>query len=470
MHLFAQFGLIGALLPAIGIPAFAQPPSGASPSPANRALPPGRPLDPARTKITTIASASAGAKGIAVRLTLPPKPRYAAGAPVAIAVSPGSHDAFDAGRLTVAGCGFIEVYWASPDGGAGPYDFGGPNWILGLRDVIRFALGRTADTQGQTIRNLAGAIPALTSNVGIVGFSHGGNACGAVAGLHGEEIADLAYYVSWESPYGEGAVGEELGSQRDQGRVNPAYDPRTGVLDLSKLAYDPNLPQRGRSSARSPGAPGVLPFRGALFFDLDGDGRFSPETDYRHQPVLWDAGDGPRFWYSVRLLREAEKRNLFAGQRPAYIPSADEALEFWRTRDATGLVPEAIRKIPQLAVIVVAHVSDHMQAAPDHPHIRAQVNAFQKVGARFVRLNPDRAYLEWLSPRQIPAAPDNDAGLLYDAKTIGAAVCPDDVAPGPSLASVAVCDLADRVQARNFEPNLDRVLFPNSPRAVGPNP
>ena len=46
----------------------------------------------------------------------------------------------------------------------------------------------------------------LTNNIGIVGSSHGGNACGLAMLLHGSEFPDLAFYASMESPYGEGNV------------------------------------------------------------------------------------------------------------------------------------------------------------------------------------------------------------------------------------------------------------------------
>lgn len=77
-----------------------------------------------------------------------------------------------------------------------------------------------------------------------------------------------------------------------------------------------------------------------------------------------------------------------------------------------------------MAVIVVAGATDHVQIAPDHPHIRAQVNAFQEAGAKLIRLNPDRAYVEWLFDGEVPDVPDNDAGLRYTPKTVKAALSP----------------------------------------------
>jgi len=464
----ARIFLVSISLLAIGVVTFAQPRPAQTPRPGTDRQPglaPGLPTQP-RGILTHIPSRAGGEKGIAVRVVSPEKPRYNSGAPVAIAVA-GGHSAGNAsGRLNVASCGFIEVYFAFPGGGqgqaqsGGTYDYRGPNCILALRDVILFAMGKIADKQGHKIQDLAGNIPVLTSNVGLHGGSHGGNACGAVMGLYGKEFPQLAWYASWESPYGE--ISFELAR-----RLNPTYDPQTSELDLSKLAYDPDIEvlstwNRRRNQEQTP------VFRGSLFFDLDGDGRYNAQTDYIQEASIFDAGRGPRQWYSVRMIREAEKRNLFGDKRAAHIPTLKEAIEFWRYCEASGLVPDAVRNIPNLAVIVEARETDHVQVTPDHAHIRIQVNGFQKAGARFIRLNPDRAYVEWLLDKSIPGLPDNDAGLQYNWQTILSAVCPDELADGQLLSQAAICELADRVQAGNFEPNLDSVLFPDAPKITIP--
>ena len=420
--------------------------------------------DRPRGVLTRIPSAVGDGQGIAVRIVPPDKPRYPTGAPVVISVNPGPHDA--TGRLRVAECGFVEVFFASADFGEGPYDYGGQDWILGLRDVTQFALGKIADKEGRRIQDLAGKIPVLPNNVGTIGLSHGGNACGAMMGLHGQDIPELAWYVSWESPYGEGAVGEELGSPRtEEGRVNPAYNAEIGTLDLSKLAYDPNLAMTGRG--RTPQQRRELPFLGSLFFDLDEDEHFDPKTDFRHQPIRFDGGQEPKFWYSKRLLSEAKSRSLFGESWPEHIATFEEASEFWHYRDATEQIPDAIRKLPNLAVIVIANEDDHMQVAPDHPHIRIQANAFQEAEARFIRVNPDRAYVQWLTGESRPGVVDNDAGILYDHKTIRSALCPNEAAHR-ILHVAAMCELADRVQESNFQSNLDSVLFPDAPKVAVP--
>jgi len=451
----------------------------AQPGPAKgfrRFGPAGRPpLPPIRPRgiLTHVPSTAGGEDGIAVSIIAPKKPRYEAGSPVAISVAGGHSAGTATSRMNMAGCGFVEVGFAFPGGGqgearsGGTYDYRGPKCIEALRDVILFVMGKIPDGQGQKMQDLVGDVRVLTSNVGLHGGSHGGNACGAVMGLWGQQFPELAWYVSMESPYGEGAVGAELGGRG--GRLCPAYNPDTGVLDLTKLAFDPDLEIRpfgaGRFGDRS--SPTLI---GSVFLDMDGDGTCGSEDDYRLQPPVFDVGQGRKAWYSVRLMRDAEKRGLFGEPRPAHIPTLEEAVEFWRYRDATGLVADAVRRVPKVAMIVVAGETDHVQIAPDHPHIRAQVNAFQEAGAKLARLNPDRAYVEWLLDREAPGVPDNNAGLKYTPTTIQAALCPDRAVPKQLLSPAAMCELADRVQAGNFEPNLDRVLFPDALKASGPPP
>ncbi len=365
--------------------------------------------------------------------------------------------------------GFVEIFFAFPGGGhgsdksGGKYDYRGPGSVRALADVIRFATGRKADTQGRRIDALTGRVAPLRTNCGLIGWSHGGNACGVVMALHGHEFADLAFYASMESPYGEGAVNVELGGHRDG--VNPAYDPETGVLDLSRLAWSPDLlhavhPPRSRLRSG---------LRGALYFDMDGDGQFSADKDFAARALAADVGEGVKAWYSPRLVREAERRSLF-GTRPDHLPTLAESTGFWRYRDAAGSIPRAVEKCPKLAVIVYANERDHVQAAPDHPHILTQVEGFRQAGARFVRLNPDRCYVERLFEDPRPKRrhgtgrrfADNDAGKAYDRHTIRDHLEPVGL-PSRVFIQAAVCELADRVQAGNWKGNLDAVLYPAAP-------
>ena len=444
--------------------ATAQPPF----RPGNRP-PPGLAGPRGPLVVTHIPSTAGGEQGIAVGVLSPLKSRFADGAPVLIHVPGGVATGSVDGRPEYAGFGFIEIRFAFPGGGrdaaasGGTYDLRGPNCIRALADVIRFATGRLADRQGRRIGQLVPNVKPFFDNVGLVGSSHGGNACGLAMATHGEEFSNLAFYASMESPYGEGNVNIELGG-RDQG-VNPAYNPQTGVLDLSKLAWSPDAPPGPPRRWRAAGEQ----LRGGLFFDLDGDGRFSPASDYSANVFVQDLGQGPKAWYTPRLIGEAEKRQLFGSRRPEHIPTLAESEAYWRWRDAAGSIAAAVRKCPQLAVIVYANQRDHVQASPDHPHILAQVEGFRQAGAKFVRLNADRAYVERIVgaggghfTNSERAFPDNDADMAWNRGNIRSGLEPEELPVTPYM-QAAVCELADRVAAQNWAKNLDAVLYPEAP-------
>lgn len=415
-----------------------------------------------------IPSTAAGTEGVAASILIPPQPRFTNGAPVVINVTGGVQAGSARGRPEYVAHGFVEIHFAFPGGGVGDersggmYDFRGSNCIRALADVIRFATGRIADKDGRRIGEVGGGVKVLTNNVGIVGSSHGGNACGMAMALHGEEFPELAWYASMESPYGEGAANVELGG-RESG-LNPAYDPKTGGLDLSKLAWSSEL---SPGLMRKPMLVNTRELKGALFFDLDGDGRFSAKDDFPANCFVGDTGGGVKAWYSPRFLAEAEKRTLIPDPRPRHVPTLTEAKEFWRCRDAAPSIPEAVRKCPNVAVIVYANEQDHVQADPAHTHILAQVEGFRAAETKFVRLNPDRAYVERVLPpggrfaRGLPFA-DNPAGKTWTRGNIAEASEPSELPLGIYM-QAAVCELADRSWFGNWTVNLDATLHSGAP-------
>lgn len=416
-----------------------------------------------------IPCAAAGAEGVAASVLIPRQARFTNGAPVVINVAGGVQPGNARGRPEYVRHGFVEIHFAFPGGGqggersGGKYDFRGTNCIRALADVIRFATGRLADKRGRRIGDVVRGVTVLTRNVGIVGSSHGGNACGMALALHGAEFPDLAWYASMESPCGEGAANVELGG-RDSG-LNPAYDPKTGALDLSRLAWSADI---SPGLMRKPMLVNTRELHGAFFFDLDGDGRFSEAKDFPVNSFVGDAGDGVKAWYSPRIIAEAEKRRLIPGERPGHVPTLAQAQEFWRYRDAAPSLPAAVRHCTNLAVIVYANERDHVQADPAHTHILEQVEGFRKAGARFVRLNPGRAYVERVAPsgpafQRGAQFPDNPPGQTWTRANIASGVEPAAVPLGIYM-QAAVCELADRTQAGAWAGHLDAVLFPASNR------
>jgi len=242
---------------------------------------------------------------------------------------------------------------------------------------------------------------------------------------------------------------------------------------LSRLAWSADL---------SPGLLGKqmpVPTRGlkgAFFFDLDGDDKFDPDGDFPANCFVGDDGKGVKAWYSPRILAEAERRHLVGAHRPGHLPSVEESKEFWRYRDAAASIPDAVRNCTNLAVIVYANERDHVQAAPDHGHILIQEEGFRQAKVRFVRLNPDRSYVERVLANRpglrqgfeaAPAEagedgirfPDNPAGKAFDRSKITSALEPARL-PQQLYMQAAVCELADRTQAKQWGANLDGILYP----------
>lgn len=419
-----------------------------------------------------VPSEACGKDGIAALLSLPETPRYAEGAPVVIHVPGGwGSSGLDQSGADLTGFGFFELRFAFPGGGlpdfrsGGELDNRGANTLASLRDLILYAMGKSKDAEGQTIQDRAGAeIHVLADDVGLAGWSNGGNPCCLVMALHGKAIAGLAFYASFESPLGEGAAGAELGGFGTQ--ANPAYDPDTGKLALEKLAFDPALVLPGKPGRGGP--PGGEGLAGGFYFDMNGNGAFDAEADFAPRPLLIQTAGGMRAYYSLRLLRAAQEKGLFAKGRPAQIPALAEAEAYWKLHDAEPLLGEAVKNCPQTAVIVYASERDHVQIALDHPHVLAQVEGFRKAGAKFIRLNPDRAYVEAAIGKPAPAVVDNPAGAAYDHRSIRQAVEPEETTGDGGFMAAAICELADRTHAGNWKENLNAALFPDAPRGRVP--
>ncbi|MDZ7303680.1 MAG: T9SS type A sorting domain-containing protein [candidate division KSB1 bacterium] len=413
---------------------------------------------------TRLRSEAGGAEGIFIHITPPLQARYGAtGAPVVIHLAGG----FSSIGLTVANPPWslpdcIEIRFNFPGGGSGAtlsggiYDDRGPNCLKALRDVIRFALGTTTDVNGKKLSQLVNPIVPLASNVGLVGWSNGGNGTLGVAGVHGSEIAGLAWIVNWESPVGDGMANLECGALPRPGvsgqnpAVNPAYNPDTGEFDLTMLAYSDTV----NIAVQGPA------LRGGLYFDSNRNGVPDWGSDFILRPHQWRTDNVTKVYYSNRVIAAASAANLLPVPLPAHIASVAETGEFWHWRDGGHWFAEAVRQLPNLMFIVEAAAVDHLQTAPDHPHVLIQYEGMRRAGARFVRLNPDRAYVESVLGRSAATAADNEAFTPFDHLSIRNALEPAGAGGVPTNAGVAaaIYELADRTQYGNLSPQLGGVL------------
>ncbi len=398
---------------------------------------------------TYVPSDVGGSQGLYCEVILPSAPRYAEGAPVVVHVPGGwGSKGTSSPERQLTSAGFIQIVFNFPGGGVadkksgGDYDERGENCIRALRDIVLFAMGRKADKNGKCLEDLTGEITPIYGNVGLCGWSNGGNATITVAGAFAHDLAGLAWIVNWESPVGDGMPNVEAGRQE---QVNPAYDPDTGTWDFTHLAFSDTLTVSTE--------PPVV--RGGLYFDFNANGIFDGD-DFKPWPHIWPLIAG-KAYYSVRLRSEAESRGIVPSPAPSTLATVEETQAFWHYRNGEYWIEEAVSGNPGLMFMVIASQDDHVQGAPDYPHVLTQYEGFRNAGARLVRLNPDRAYVEAISGSACPEAVDNAAFVAYDHLSVRSAVEPESL-PYEATVNAGVLELADRTQTDELSPQLDSVL------------
>lgn len=385
---------------------------------------------------------TAGERGLFVRVTVPETPRYEAGlAPVVVhvaggwegsGISPKSHGLHEQG--------FIELDFNFPGSGVpaarsgGEYDHRGQNCIQAVKDVVRFAMGLSQDQAGYHLSDMLGDVIPDVTNTGLCGWSNGGNATITAAGACGDELPGLAWIVNWESPVGDGMPNVDAGGNA---RTNPAYNPETGEFSAGYLRYSQTLVTRDGDM-------------GALFFDINDNGIANPDVDFIPSYQYYQN----KCFYSLWLRLAAEDLGVAF---PDHIPGIDETQAFWQYRNGANWMEEALLHNPDMMFMVEAGDVDHVQGAPDHPHILIQYTGFLNAGARFVRLNPDRFYVEQLLDASLPDAADNDGMLEFDHMSVRQALQPRHIPilTGQKSTVAAVCEIADRSRTDNTDPQID---------------
>jgi hypothetical protein len=148
------------------------------------------------------------------------------------------------------------------------------------------------------------------------------------------------------------------------------------------------------------------------------------------------------------VARYAAQHNLIPRACRESIATPEETDEYWRMRTGHYWFDETVRKVPGIRFIVVAAMEDHVQVAPDHPHVLVQYEGMRKAGVRFVRLNPSRAYVEQVWGHPAPQAVDNAPFERFDHRSIRTALEPvgEQGIPTDIAVLAAACELADRTK------------------------
>ncbi|MFW5805439.1 MAG: T9SS type A sorting domain-containing protein [Bacteroidales bacterium] len=415
---------------------------------------------------TNIPSDAAGETGIAVRIDVPEYARYTDTAPVAIMTQGGFHgEGLGKGTPGMYDYGFIEIRYNFPGcitgeyHSGGIYDIRGYNSLLALKDVIRFALDHTPDTSGNKLSDYIESFVPDKNNTGLIAYSYGGVTNINVAGVFGQDFPELAWILNWESPVGDGMPTAEAGARPSPLRpfnplINPAYNPDNGNWNMETLNWDDSI---------------AIPIvdnindtvYGGLYFDFNMDNSVDPGQDFIAYPLVFDLGEGYKAYYSNRLMTKADEENLFPQNPPSHIISVSETADFWHYRNTGGWIDSLVSKLTDLLFMVNASETDHVQTAPDHPHVLFQYRAFGQANAKFLRLNPDSSYIRYVLGYHESSAKDNDAYAVFNHMTIRDCFEPGDTHDLLGRAvnvPAGACELADRTNFDVYTPQLDDVL------------
>lgn len=407
-----------------------------------------------------VPSEVAGADGLLVRVSPPAKPRFAAGAPVAVHVI-SALPRVDGSIACLAEQGFVDVgflcpgaQYRDPDGvvmksGGSAFPPDPFRCVPAIADVLAYATGQTRSLDGRSIQDAAGV--KLAKNAGVIGWSFGGNLAVLALARYGSRFPNLNWLASWESPM--------LGTTEDRGSVaeaNPFYDATTGTIDFSRLRYSPDMPIWVFPPQAGP--PGPTWPRGGLYLDGDGNGTFNRDADF----AFFAAIGGPaKFFYSRTVTREAVSRKVFGNDWPKHIATQSDVEAQLGLEDPLPAIPAVVKSFPQLSVLIFESHQNHVIDAADHPQAIAQVNAWLDAGAHWVRFNPDAHYVQTTMGRTPSRVIQHPAGQKIDRQTIASLLEPEAAEGGPTDKqgmTAAICELADRTDRHRWSPVLNNVL------------
>lgn len=402
---------------------------------------------------------------IAIRVDIPDRPRYDTAAPVVAVASTWFVEKYNESTTpfhTVynpTDIGAISVFniWPGKTDPAtgmssdGEYDFGGPNSIAALRDMIRFALGLVPNTNGKYLHELLPVSP-IYDNVGLFASSHAGVVATNVMAYHGEDLTGLKYFVGRENPTMSEMYALEIGhfDTAHNPVFNPCYD-HTGY-SMTALEIDYSGIDWVENSSFPQGRP---------MFHVD------TAADY----VLDDKGphiNGKRY-FSHALTKALIDYGVFTDSTwPDDVAKPSTVDSFWTYRTPIMNFEAIGARLPQLRVLLPFATYDHVQAAPDKPHIRQAYDGFHKRANLWTRLNCDLCYTRneiHQSASLETGFPDNPAnhepGSWYaEAENWGFAGMLNGQMTARTIPLAGIAEMADRVMADNWDNNLDSVLVP----------
>ena len=404
-----------------------------------------------QTLLTYIPSDAGGR--IAVKIVLPRLSRFPgnrAGVVVYVSgfIRSSGHFLTDSDFSSI-GLIHITYLWPGAEDGtgmtsAGTYDYGGSNCIAALKQVLRFAGGQIPDLTGRYLADLAQVAP-LYDNVGMCAASHAGIAAVNAVYRYGAEVSNVVYYVGWENPTVDSLVSWDAGNIHSITPTNRLYRYPDGWSATNiEIGYE-----------RVWWATNFLGY--ALpFFDLNTN--YAPDlSDYipsEEGSLMFD-----KRFYSRGVLHALTNNHALAETNwPDDLATPAEADEVWAYRDTPSAYTTLLTNAPQLHVMLLCSVEDHMQPAYDKPHVHHNFNGFHNTAGLWTRLNPDGAYAAWINTNAL-AVPDNPANQepanWLDIRSWSYS---NDLLTAGEAILCGVAEMADRVYRTNWNDNLTNVL------------
>jgi len=439
-----------------------QPPQGKPPLPSLTApvattrapLSPAKPIQPGERLVTFVPSEGIG--NIAVQVSLPQKTRYAEGAGIVVETQTfATRGDGLASNNNFATLGLIHITYLNPGQldreikSDGVNDYGGEKSIQALRDVIRYAAGQIPDRDGRYLVERI-AIRPLTNEIGLFAFSHPGIAAVNVLALHGKQL-QVGYFVGRENPTTDTLTSVEVGYWDDQNRavLNPLYQYAKNysaqqiTIDYSTIRWDATY----RDSQ----------FVGRPYFDLNKNGK-RDETDHllgSRIPQMF----GKRF-YSAALTQALRNNGALTNANwLADLATPEEAATMWQYRSSPPRYATLATTTPNLKVMPVFAQHDHVQPAPDKPHIHQAYDGFRRAANLWTRLNPDAAYLAWLNPKLGATFAEHAANTEPSNWADAERWAYPDLPGAAVLATMAaIAEMADRLHYNRWDANLDKPL------------
>lgn len=409
-------------------------------------------------KVTTHIHCQENGK-IAIRVDVPQEARFSKSAPVVVVASTwfvekytkdviGFHliyNPVDVGAITVTHLWPGKTDPETKIRSDGVYDYGGPNSLAALRDTIRFSLGEIPNIDGQYLHDLIETQP-LYDNVGMFASSHAGVVATNVMAYHGESITGLEYFVGRENPTMAEMYPLEIGHFDDH--QNPVCNPYYNHEGYTPTSIDVDYSHLGwiQNEDYPEGRP-VFKVENGEDYILDNKGPTMEEKRY----------------FSHALTQALMDNGVFTYESwPNDVAPPNITSNFWPYRTPIEKYEAIGEKLPDLKVLLPFASADHVQAAPDKPHIRQAYDGFKKRSGLWTRLNCDLSYVQSEIHESATLAegfPDNDANtepfdwyMEADSWGFAGKLAGETTARTIPLAGIA--EMADRVQANNWDQNL----------------